>query len=807
MNLGQSAASNDALQIGFYYGASSSASNYAWMGVVGGYPTHDIEVNGNGLVTVPSLADTALTSGDCVQGGSGGLLGSAANPCGATTAAATFASSGGAGPGATFNGATAVTVDYHTVGAAAAPLNWVNVTSSFSIAAGTGYYANCSSACTGTLPATITTGFGAAVVSIGTTAVTIASGGPNLHRRYDFAAGRRHLAEHRRLDLPVDLAGDDVRRGPDVYAVIRGQLARRGKPGGFRIGHLHDGDLGRLHGDRRHVGFALQLRANQLDRGADHSARLRFSQGGGSGHHQPRGDSCQRRDCRHCLHSELSERQTMKKKIISVLGLILIAMASRAQTAVTATVVDSDGTAWANGTWSAEYAGVPNYSAAVLNALTGQWISPNPVTGSLNGSGALSVNLVPTQYVFGPSRAAGNSPGVIFTVCPQIRGGACYQTAPIVISGSSQSVGAQINAVIQAPRVFGLSATAEAYADAEVSALAGNMYLNLTSGTLRCYTSSWAACSSGGSGSVTSVALVGSGNLFNTSAGTAVTGAGTLNVDSQLLTQLANCLVAGPATGANAAPACRALVNADFPNTLAPTISLANMTGLLSAQVTAALGYTPANCTAGTTGNDCLQLSGGLVPVLNLPQGSSSAAGALQCGSGTTCSGGSISVGASGGCMTPIVVTLGSAASSITISSIPATCQDLIVSFEGSVASSTQSLEIQINGDTTAGDYGIAGISYIARQVGHSLGRVLFLMWIINARQHSARVALRWWHRDTPERRSIRISHGNRSGVRDHPAPLSTMARLDIGIRLPQSPRSSSSTAAVSIFRLAARFM
>lgn len=284
----------------------------------------------------------------------------------------------------------------------------------------------------------------------------------------------------------------------------------------------------------------------------------------------------------------------MKKKIISVLGLILIAMACRAQTAVTATVVDSDGTAWANGTWSAEYAGVPNYSAAVLDALTGQWISPNPVTGSLNGSGALSVNLVPTQYVFGPSRAAGNSPGVIFTVCPQIRGGACYQTAPIVISGSSQSVSAQVNAVIQAPRVFGLSATAEAYADAEVSALAGNMYLNLASGTLRCYTSSWAACSSGGSGSVTSVALVGSGNLFNTSAGTAVTGAGTLNVDSQLLTQLANCLVAGPATGANAAPTCRALVNADFPNTLAPTISLANMTGLLSAQVTAALGYTPA---------------------------------------------------------------------------------------------------------------------------------------------------------------------------------------------------------------------
>jgi hypothetical protein len=38
-----------------------------------------------------------------------------------------------------------------------------------------------------------------------------------------------------------------------------------------------------------------------------------------------------------------------------------------------------------------------------------------------------------------------------------------------------------------------------------------------------------------------------------------------------------------------------------------------------SSQVTTGLGYTPANCTAGTSGSDCLTLSSGLVPTGNIP--------------------------------------------------------------------------------------------------------------------------------------------------------------------------------------------
>lgn len=49
-----------------------------------------------------------------------------------------------------------------------------------------------------------------------------------------------------------------------------------------------------------------------------------------------------------------------------------------------------------------------------------------------------------------------------------------------------------------------------------------------------------------------------------------------------------------------------------------------------SSQVTTGLGYTPANCTAGTTGSDCLQLSSGLVSTANLGSGTASSSTFLR---------------------------------------------------------------------------------------------------------------------------------------------------------------------------------
>jgi hypothetical protein len=128
-------------------------------------------------------------------------------------------------------------------------------------------------------------------------------------------------------------------------------------------------------------------------------------------------------------------------------------------------------------------------------------------------------------------------------------------------------------------------------------------------------------------------------------------------------------------------------------------------------------GY--ANCTAGTSGSDCLQLSSGLVPVGNLPvattsalgvvqpdgtiitdtsgaitvaKASSSAFGVVECGSGTTCTSGVISVSGGGGNYVNIgsAVTWtgctyasgactisGSSTTAVTISSIPGTYLNL----------------------------------------------------------------------------------------------------------------------------------
>jgi hypothetical protein len=64
-------------------------------------------------------------------------------------------------------------------------------------------------------------------------------------------------------------------------------------------------------------------------------------------------------------------------------------------------------------------------------------------------------------------------------------------------------------------------------------------------------------------GTVTSVALTTPGVFYSVS-GSPVTGAGTLAL--ALINQLANCVFAGPSSGASATPSCRALVAADLPS-------------------------------------------------------------------------------------------------------------------------------------------------------------------------------------------------------------------------------------------------
>lgn len=96
---------------------------------------------------------------------------------------------------------------------------------------------------------------------------------------------------------------------------------------------------------------------------------------------------------------------------------------------------------------------------------------------------------------------------------------------------------------------------------------------NTVSGTVDalccCINNTWGACSSGGgggSGTVTSVAL--SAPAIFTLSGSPITTSGTFTLG--LATQIANTVWAGPTTGSAAAPAFRALVDADIPITIAP---------------------------------------------------------------------------------------------------------------------------------------------------------------------------------------------------------------------------------------------
>ena len=70
------------------------------------------------------------------------------------------------------------------------------------------------------------------------------------------------------------------------------------------------------------------------------------------------------------------------------------------------------------------------------------------------------------------------------------------------------------------------------------------------------------AWSSTGSGSVTSVTFTGDGTVLSSTPSTAVTASGT--VTAALATQAKNTILAGPSTGAPAAPTFRALAQADI---------------------------------------------------------------------------------------------------------------------------------------------------------------------------------------------------------------------------------------------------
>ena len=191
----------------------------------------------------------------------------------------------------------------------------------------------------------------------------------------------------------------------------------------------------------------------------------------------------------------------LRTALIACIFVIAAASACLSQaTTVTATAQDSDGTTWAGGAYTVTYfSSTPGSPTEISTSGT----FTTKFSGVLNGSGALSLNLVSSTNIW-PTGS-----GWIFKVCPAITNAICYSTAPITITGASQSVSTQVNAVIVAPRVTG-GIGVSAYNDVEVAAIPNNSYYNVTDGDLHCYGSAWAVCGEGGGddGTVTSVSVV-----------------------------------------------------------------------------------------------------------------------------------------------------------------------------------------------------------------------------------------------------------------------------------------------------------
>ncbi len=175
----------------------------------------------------------------------------------------------------------------------------------------------------------------------------------------------------------------------------------------------------------------------------------------------------------------------------SLIFLLFSTVAIAQSTTVSATVVDSDSTAWANGTWSISFVpsqSFPNLSSYTCNgsALTTSY------KGTLNGSGAFS-----QAMCTGSSTAPGGGSWNI-SICPN-------SSAPCGIlnfttAGSTLDLSSAITAVIPAPR-FAAVAGAYGYADVEarLTISAGGTYWNVASSCQRYYNgSSWSCSSSPG---------------------------------------------------------------------------------------------------------------------------------------------------------------------------------------------------------------------------------------------------------------------------------------------------------------------
>jgi len=219
-----------------------------------------------------------------------------------------------------------------------------------------------------------------------------------------------------------------------------------------------------------------------------------------------------------------------------------------------------------------------------------------------------------------------------------------------------------------------------------------------------------AASGSGGTGTVTSVALTMPGVIFNTSVtGSPITTSGTLA--PSLATQTANTLLAGPTTGSAATPTFRAMVGADIPAGIVANSNLAdmaahtvkaNITGSAAAPVDSSLSAI-LDAEIGSTRGMLLRRGASLWQALSL-----GTTGQAVVSNGTDALWGTVGGGAGGALVALPGVVAGSASTTLTVTGLDLNTDGmylLFFSFKNASVGSSSSHSFYVNSDTTPGHY------------------------------------------------------------------------------------------------------
>jgi hypothetical protein len=235
------------------------------------------------------------------------------------------------------------------------------------------------------------------------------------------------------------------------------------------------------------------------------------------------------------------------KKLALIFALLLTRVALAQTTTFSATITDTDGQTWNNGTWQAAI-----YSPNGPPFIGGSPVSPTTYSGTMNGSGFFS-QVLPSNTSISPIGSQWK-----FTICPNASA-PCGQIL-VVVTGTTQDGSATLSAGILAPR-FPAGPASYGYTDNEITVIPppGGFYFNTIALTQRIWTgTAWVNQGGGGGGGLTSFTSGNLGPLFTTALGSNPTVAPALTFAA--VSQSANTIF-GNFTASSAAPSFVALVD------------------------------------------------------------------------------------------------------------------------------------------------------------------------------------------------------------------------------------------------------